>query len=218
MKTTLNKIRKLSPCESGWTKLLKHLGKTQADDAPLEFLTILKSNGLDDALWCLKSAPIDCQLNVRMYAVWCAKQVEHLMNDDSKNALVVAQNHAIGLATDAACDAAWDDAWDAARDAARAADAAGDATDAAMAAAAAARAAAGAAARAAAWGAARAAAWGAASAALVAASWGAASGWAADAAEGAAWDDAWDAACDAARAVHESMFIKMCEGSAPWQQ
>jgi len=118
MKTTLNKIRKFSPCESGWVKLLKHLGKTQADDEPLDFLTILKSNGLDDALWCLKSAPIS---NVRMYAIWCAKQVEHLMNDDSKNALLVAQNHALGLATDAACDAAWDDAWDAARAAARAA-------------------------------------------------------------------------------------------------
>jgi len=169
MKTTLNKIRKFSPCESGWTKLLKHLGKTQADDEPLDFLTILKSNGLDDALWCLKSAPIDCQLNVRMYAVWCAKQVEHLMNDDSKNALVVAQNHALGLATDAACDAACDAAraaaWGAAASAlvaasGWAADAAeGSAGDAARAAAGAAAAAARAAAGAAACDAVRAAAW-----------------------------------------------------------
>ena len=26
--TTLNAIRKASPCEKGWLKLLKHLGKT----------------------------------------------------------------------------------------------------------------------------------------------------------------------------------------------
>ena len=128
MQTTLNKIRSHSPCESGWVKLLKNLGKTQADDAPLDFLTILESNGLDDTLWCLKAAPKEWEPNIRMYAVWCAKQVEHQMTDKrSKNALVVAQNHALGLATDdelrvaraTAGDAAWA-AWDAAR-AARAA-------------------------------------------------------------------------------------------------
>lgn len=32
--TTLNAIRSASPCHDGWTKLLKHLGKTAADDAP----------------------------------------------------------------------------------------------------------------------------------------------------------------------------------------
>jgi hypothetical protein len=32
MKTTLNKIRACSPCESGWETLLKFLGKTKADD------------------------------------------------------------------------------------------------------------------------------------------------------------------------------------------
>ena len=190
MQTTLNKIRKFSPCESGWVKLLKHLGKTQADDEPLDFLTILKSNGLNDALWCLKSAPIDWQSNVRMYAIWCAKQVEHLMNDDSKNALVVAQNHALGLATDvelkAAADVAWAASWAAAR-----ADAWADAGDAACDA-----------------GDARAAADAARAAAR-------ADAWAAsfDAAGAAACD-----AGDAARAAQKEMFIAMCEGKAPWQQ
>lgn len=31
--TTLNRIRANWPCEPGWTKLLKHLGKTEADVA-----------------------------------------------------------------------------------------------------------------------------------------------------------------------------------------
>jgi hypothetical protein len=50
MFTTLNKIRAKSPCSEGWTKLLAHLGKTKADDAPISITTILDSNGLDDAL------------------------------------------------------------------------------------------------------------------------------------------------------------------------
>lgn len=54
MKTTLNAIRAHGPCKSGWRKLLCHLGKTEADDEPVSVLTILDSNGLDDALWCLR--------------------------------------------------------------------------------------------------------------------------------------------------------------------
>ncbi len=37
--TTLNKIRKHTPCEDGWIDLLKHLGKTKADDEVLKFST-----------------------------------------------------------------------------------------------------------------------------------------------------------------------------------
>ena len=56
--TTLNKIRDAHPCEEGWTKLLRHLDKTKADDEPLALLTILESNGLDDALWCVRTLPV----------------------------------------------------------------------------------------------------------------------------------------------------------------
>ena len=38
--TTLNKIRAHGPCPEGWTKLLNTLGKTKADDEPLDMLTI----------------------------------------------------------------------------------------------------------------------------------------------------------------------------------
>ncbi len=125
MNTTLNQIRKHSPCEDGWRKLLKHLGKTQADDAPLSIATILDSNGLDDALWCLR-AVTGHDREIRLYAVWCARQVQHLMNDPrSITALDVAEQYALGLATEAqlaaaeaaaeAAAAAWAVAWDAAR-------------------------------------------------------------------------------------------------------
>ena len=121
--TTLNKIREHSPCADGWSKLLRHLGKTQADDEPLSLVTILDSNGLDDTLWCLRSCDgIDRE--ARLYAVWCARQVQHLMTDPrSLAALDVAERHANGEATDKELDAAWDvaggAAWDAAWDVAR---------------------------------------------------------------------------------------------------
>ena len=161
METTLKAIRSKGPCSEGWKKLLTNLGKTAADDEPLSLITILDSNGLDDALWCLR-AVTGHDKEIRLFAVWCARQVQHLMADQrSVNALDVAERFANGDATEeelnaaraAASAAAWDAASAAAWDAARAAawDAAWDAARAA------ARAAAGAAAWDAAWDAARAA-------------------------------------------------------------
>ena len=117
MKTTLNKIRKYEPCTDGWQKLLTHLGKTKADDEPLSLLTIIDSNGLDDALWCLRAVEGHAK-EIRLYAVWCARQVQHLLKDQrSLDALDMAERYANGQATEAELtavrDAAWDAAWDA---------------------------------------------------------------------------------------------------------
>ena len=124
MKTTLNKIRAQQPCECGWKKLLAHLGKTKADDEPLSIVEVLNSNGLDDAIWCLRAVDGQEQ-KIRLYAVWCARQVHHLtINSRSRAALDVAERFANGNATDrelfAAADAAaraaaWAAAWAAAR-------------------------------------------------------------------------------------------------------
>ncbi|VBK79139.1 hypothetical protein [Burkholderia pseudomallei] len=177
---TLAALRKAGACYEGYNKLVRSIqGKAfsaeDADrnsyipfkhDAEIPLLDILKSNGLDDALWtlrCISGADRD----LRLFAVWCARQVEHIMQDQrSKDALNVAERFANGKATDeervaawaAARDAAWDAAWAAARDAARAA-AWAAARDAARAAAWAAAWAARVAARDAAWAAARDAAW-----------------------------------------------------------
>jgi hypothetical protein len=114
MYTTLNKIRSHDPCAYGWRNLLRHLGKTEADDEPLPIVTILRSNGLDDALWCLRAVD-GHEREIRLFAVWCARQVQHLMRDQrSVAALDVAERYANGEATDAELHAAWDAAWDAA--------------------------------------------------------------------------------------------------------
>ena len=118
MKTTLNQIREHSPCANGWEKLLRSLNKTRADDEPISIAAIIDSNGLDDALWCLRAVK-GYDREIRLYAVWCARQVEHLMEDQrSKDALNVAERHANGEATDAELAAAWDAAGVAARAAA----------------------------------------------------------------------------------------------------
>jgi hypothetical protein len=136
MITTLNKIRAQSPCATGWTKLLSNLGKTKADDEPLRIAVILESNGLDDALWCLQAVD-GHQREMRLFAVYCARSIQHLMIDQrSIDAIDVAERHAYGLATDEELTAAWvaagavrGAAWVAARDAAWSA--AGSARDAA---------------------------------------------------------------------------------------
>ena len=135
--TTLNAIRAASPCKDGWEKLLSHLGKTKADDKALPLLTILDSNGLDDALWVLSNAmlPEHDRLS-RRFQAWCAEQVLHLFeekrpgdtrvraqiamlrNDGATPDERAAERVAAGDAARAAAGAAaGDSAWDAARDA-----------------------------------------------------------------------------------------------------
>ena len=187
MKTTLRKIRAARPCgmrlengqRVGYLKLRHYLGKGYSDDAPINIATIIDSNGLGDALWCLRAVDGYAR-EMRLYGVWCARRVQHLMKDPrSVSALDVAERYANGAASDvelaAAADAADAAAWAAADAAAWAA------ADAASAAAADARAAAADAAASAAADAAAAADARAAAAAD------------ARAADAAAWAAAWDA-------------------------
>jgi len=187
--TTLNRIRQADPCSEGWTKLLAFLNKTQADDEPLDLLTILESNGVDDCLWAFQCTD-DNESIYRHMAADFAESVLHIYESDYPNdnrprlAIQDARDFADGKIDDAACAAARDAAsaaasaaaWAAASAAAR--DAARDARDAARAAA-----------RDAAWDAARAAAWAAARA--------------------AAGDDAGDDAGDAAWDAQEVQLRKM---------
>ena len=181
--TTLNKIRDNQPCGKGWLKLLKHLGKTTADDQTITLKTILDSNGFGDALWCLRASDAS-EFEMRKFARLCAQDVLHLWDAPEivKRYLETGDENIRENARAAANTAAWAAAcaaWGAARDAAWAA---------AWAAACAA------------WGAARDAAdaWDAADA-----TWGAARD-AADATWGAAWD--------ATRGDQTARFISMfCE-------
>lgn len=202
---TLAALREAGACYGGYNKLVRSIqGKAfsmeDADreayirlrhDAEIPLLDILKSNGLDDALWVLHCV-LDADRDLRLFAVWCARQVEHMMEDQrSKDALNVAERFANGEATDEERDAARDAAWAAARDVAWAV------------------------ARGATRAAAREAVWAARAAARAArdAAWGATrdAAWAARCAAG-------DAAGDAAEDAQKEMLKRMCLGTAPWQQ
>jgi len=116
---TLQNIKDCNPCKSGWEKLIASKGGDAADmSAEFPVTDILNSNDLDDCLWALRCLPEHDNL-WRKYAVWCARQVQHLMADQrSINAMDVAWRHSEGLATDDELAAARGDAWDAARGAA----------------------------------------------------------------------------------------------------
>ena len=132
--TTLKEIRSHGPCTEGWETLLKYIGKspTEAKSCvePVSLLTVLESNGMEDALWVLDHCinPYIC----RLFAADCAERVLHLFenkypNDDRpRKAIEVARNPnatdqerpAAGAAAGAAARAA---AWPAAEAAAWAA-------------------------------------------------------------------------------------------------
>ena len=174
---TLADLRRAGACFEGYNKLVRSIQGREFSkedkaresyirfrhDAPIPLTAILESNGLDDALWSLRCVP-GAERDTRLFAVWCARQVEHLMTDQrSKDALNVAERFANGEATEEELAAA--------RDAARVAAAAAT------------------------WAAAAAAALSAEAAAALSA----------------------EAAGAATRAAQSQMFIRMCEGTAPWQ-
>jgi len=130
MKTTLKRIRKHEPCSDSWENLLRHLGKTEADNEDLELKTILDLLGVQDAIWALRSIKgIDKE--IRLFACDCAESVLHIFekkypNDNRpRKSIEVSRLFAEGKATREDLKAAWD-AGDADRAAAWAADRAAD--------------------------------------------------------------------------------------------
>ena len=101
MKTTLNEILEHDPCgqesegRTGFSKLLKCLDKTKADDEPLEFETILKSNGIKDAVWCLRVLDYNGR---RLFQADVAESVLHIFgqkypdDDRPRKAIEAARN------------------------------------------------------------------------------------------------------------------------------
>jgi hypothetical protein len=205
---TLADLRKEGACYDGYNKVVRMLqGKPFADvdedrdsyirfshKEPIALTSILESNNLDDALWalrCVKGADRD----IRLFGVWCARQVEHLNTDPAVKACNdVAERYANGEATEEERSAAESAARSAAESAARSA--------------------ARSAAESAAESAARSAAWSAAESAAESAAWSAAE----SAARSAAWSAAESAARSAARSAQKDMLILMCNGEAPWQK
>jgi hypothetical protein len=134
---TIQTIRSYRPCYDPSKHLSEDWTGTVLD------IVMLDKIPWEDRLWVVMRSDLLSDKLMRLFAVWCARQVQHLMTDArSLNALDVAEKFANGLVgyeeLNSACDAAraaaaaaWA-AWaDAAADAARAAWAAARAADAA---------------------------------------------------------------------------------------
>lgn len=99
--TTLNLIRLHNPCQKGWNQLLVSLNKTHADNDQLTFPEILASNGLDDALWAMRTIPETKEM--RLLAADIANEVldvyekEHCNDDRPRKSIECARNYAYGL-------------------------------------------------------------------------------------------------------------------------
>ena len=126
MKTfTIADIRSWSPCYDPNRYLPEDWSGTALD--------ILKHSDIpaQDKFWVVCRESLIDDKTLRLFAVWCARQVEHLLTDErSKNAINVAEKYANGDATNEDLTAAWAAARAAAR--AAASDAAWDAASAAQ--------------------------------------------------------------------------------------
>jgi hypothetical protein len=183
--TTLRLLRNAHACTSRYTFLREALGPKYGDNKPINLLAILKTNGLDDALWALQATAQNCNMVARLVAADFAARVlpiwakKYPKDDRPAKAIKAAKDFARGKITReelaaagaAARDAAWDAAWDAARAAAVAA------------------------------------AWAAARDAARDAAWDAAWAAARDAARDAAWDAAWAAAWAAEKNRQIAIFV-----------
>src|SRR5271157_2134327 len=114
--TTLNLLKKAGACASGYAKLLDGMGGPSFDhDKPINLLTILETNGLDDCLWALFCATEqNCDKVARLMAADFAEAFLHIYEKDypndprPRNAVNAARAFALGQIGDAARHAAWD--------------------------------------------------------------------------------------------------------------
>ncbi len=113
--TTLNQLKEKSACREGYEKLVKHLGGVSYDhDAPINLLSILDSNGVDDMLWSLRAVVHpDVERIARYIACDCADlslaTYEKYAPTDNRPRLAVeaARKFADGVTTPEELSAAW---------------------------------------------------------------------------------------------------------------
>jgi hypothetical protein len=126
--TTLNLLHKAEACQPRYKVLVIALGIDYPKDQEISLLTILETNGIDDALWALCATVQDCEKVARLMAADFAELVlpewlKYYPNDDRPRlAIQAARDFANGVITaehrSVAESAAWFAAWSAAESAA----------------------------------------------------------------------------------------------------
>src|SRR5580765_8322321 len=109
--TTLAKLREHSAWESGYRKLLKSLGAKWPADKPINLLRILKSNGVQDMLWCLRcTLEENFKVRLLMSADFAESVLKYFTKYDANDkrpaaAIKAARDLAAGRITQAQSDA-----------------------------------------------------------------------------------------------------------------
>ena len=83
--TTLDLLQKAGACTRGYKTLIKALGAKYPHEKPIDLLTILNTNGLDDALWALGATAENCDMIARLVAADFAEQVLPIWQKYSKD-------------------------------------------------------------------------------------------------------------------------------------
>ena len=118
--TTFKRLRAVRACTDRY-KFLRAALSGVKDSEPINLLTILETNGLDDAIWALRATAENCDVPARLMAADFAEQVLPICSKDQLPGLTIkaARDFAHGYITReelaAARDAARDAAWAAAR-------------------------------------------------------------------------------------------------------
>ena len=76
--TTLNLLHAANACQPRYKVLLAALGTDYPKDKPINLLTILEHNGLDDALWALCATAENCDTVARLMAADFAEQTNSI--------------------------------------------------------------------------------------------------------------------------------------------
>lgn len=110
--TTLELLRKQNACSGGMSILIASLPKNHSDDKLISISHILKSNGLDHAIWALRATTVDARKIAARIAIDFAytslANFEKVFPEDKRprTALQVASDFLDGKATLADVEAA----------------------------------------------------------------------------------------------------------------
>src|SRR3990167_11449555 len=115
--TTFELLRKADACTEGYRTLAKHLGGVTryGADTPIDLLTILDSNGLQDTLWCLRAThqEADALTVAKLFAIDCAEralpifEAKHPNDQRPRQAIQAAKDYMAGKITRQALRAAY---------------------------------------------------------------------------------------------------------------
>lgn len=102
--TTKTLLRKHHACAERYKYFFSHHPPIRNDE-PIPLVNVLDTNGLDDALWCLRATTAPCDKCARLLAADFAEHVLHLFenkfpgNDRPRRAIETARAFARGEAT-----------------------------------------------------------------------------------------------------------------------